>query len=76
MGPLRLCRTIVPCGHTLCGACFSAAGAEDGNCPECGDACERAIEVESLEQVATKLAFQRYTLATLAAIQALAEGDP
>ncbi|KAJ1466304.1 hypothetical protein T484DRAFT_1862044, partial [Baffinella frigidus] len=57
LGPLKQCKTLVPCGHNLCGSCFTEAQAHGGACPECGDEALDHVENEALDQLASKSGF-------------------
>ena len=72
MSLLKEPSTCVPCGHTFCSGCLTAAG---GNCQECGDegtGFQQTVKVQQLETLVSKFGFQRQALAALATTNATA----
>ena len=66
-------QTLVPCMHTLCEACASAAKAEhDGKpfCSECFEPAERIVDNDPLDTLASKFTYRQQALAALQAMVA------
>lgn len=69
MGLVNGAVTLNPCGHTVCRGCWDSRKTRQGRkeCGECSVLVEGIVDMPAMDQLASKLTFQKQALRALGA---------